>query len=124
MSTTRPLVPQKELSALAESAGPGGRTTAADAVGGVVASAAATTRVAAAAPARASRDLPGGPPLPRPGRPLDARTRDAFMNAPYVTSERGLASPQVAHRVVATGPPRTNKTDLSNAEEGEKRFGR
>ncbi|XGX79880.1 hypothetical protein LQK93_02698 [Terrabacter sp. BE26] len=28
------------------------------------------------------------------------------MNAPYVTSERRLASPQVVHRLVATGPPR------------------
>src|SRR5689334_5532682 len=119
MSTTRPLVPQKELSALSESAGPGGRTTAADAGGGVVASAAATTRAVAAAPARASRplceplcesrceprcDRPGGPPRPRSGR-LDSRTGDAFMNAPYATSERRLASPQVVHRLAPTGPP-------------------
>ena len=45
------------------------------------------------------------------------------MNAPQVTSERRLASPQVVRRTrPPVLPPRTNEKDLSNKEECDKRF--
>src|SRR5690349_14648108 len=96
MSSTRPLAPQNELSAVSERAGPGGRTGAADAVGTVAASAAATTSVVVAALARANPPRRGRPDVPAllgPDRP-DARRRDALMNAPPATSGPRPASPR------------------------------